>query len=422
MSKEKEREYGIYERKEKMSLAMQIFIALILAIAAGLLLQKHAQFAETYIKPFGTIFLNLLKFIVVPIVLFSIMCGIISMRDIKKVGAIGLKTVVYYMCTTAFAITIGLIGGNLFKKMFPVIATTDLSYQVGEKTSLMDTIVNIFPSNFISPMAEANMLQVIVMALLIGFAIILVGEEKNTRIITACNDLNDVFMKCMEMILKLSPIGVFCLLCPVVAANGATIIGSLAMVLLAAYVCYIVHAVVVYSFAVKTIGGISPLTFFKEMLPAIMFAFSSASSVGTLPINMECTEKLGTSREIASFILPLGATINMDGTAIYQGVCAIFIASCYGIHLTLPQMLTIIFTATLASIGTAGVPGAGMVMLAMVLTSVGLPVDGIALVAGVDRIFDMGRTTVNITGDASCCVIVSNLEKKREARKMAKSM
>lgn len=410
------------KEKKKMSLAMQIFIALVLAIAAGLLLQKHAQFAETYIKPFGTIFLNLLKFIVVPIVLFSIMCGIISMRDIKKVGAIGLKTVVYYMCTTAFAITIGLIGGNLFKKMFPVIATTDLSYQVGEKTSLMDTIVNIFPSNFISPMAEANMLQVIVMALLIGFAIILVGEEKNTRIITACNDLNDVFMKCMEMILKLSPIGVFCLLCLVVAANGATIIGSLAMVLLAAYVCYIVHAVVVYSFAVKTIGGISPLTFFKEMLPAIMFAFSSASSVGTLPINMECTEKLGTSREIASFILPLGATINMDGTAIYQGVCAIFIASCYGIHLTLPQMLTIIFTATLASIGTAGVPGAGMVMLAMVLTSVGLPVDGIALVAGVDRIFDMGRTTVNITGDASCCVIVSNLEKKREARKMAKSM
>ena len=410
------------KEKKKMSLAMQIFIALVLAIAAGLLLQKHAQFAETYIKPFGTIFLNLLKFIVVPIVLFSIMCGIISMRDIKKVGAIGLKTVVYYMCTTAFAITIGLIGGNLFKKMFPVIATTDLSYQVGEKTSLMDTIVNIFPSNLISPMAEANMLQVIVMALLIGFAIILVGEEKNTRIITACNDLNDVFMKCMEMILKLSPIGVFCLLCPVVAANGATIIGSLAMVLLAAYVCYIVHAVVVYSFAVKTIGGISPLTFFKEMLPAIMFAFSSASSVGTLPINMECTEKLGTSREIASFILPLGATINMDGTAIYQGVCAIFIASCYGIHLTLPQMLTIIFTATLASIGTAGVPGAGMVMLAMVLTSVGLPVDGIALVAGVDRIFDMGRTTVNITGDASCCVIVSNLEKKREARKMAKSM
>lgn len=409
------------KNKKKLSLAMQIFIALVLAIIAGLLLQNYADFAENYIKPFGTIFLNLVKFIVVPIVLFSIMSGIISMRDIKKVGSIGLKTIVYYMCTTAFAITFGLIGGNLFKRLFPVVATTDLTYEAAEKTSFMDTIVNIFPSNFVSPMVEANMLQIIVMAILIGFAIILVGEEKNKRVVTACNDMNAVFMKCMEMILKLSPIGVFCLLCPVIAANGATIIGSLAMVLLAAYICYIVHTIVVYSISVKAIGGISPKTFFKEMLPAIMFAFSSASSVGTLPINMECVEKMGVSREVSSFVLPLGATVNMDGTAIYQGVCAIFIASCYGIDLTLPQMLTIILTATLASIGTAGVPGAGMVMLAMVLTSVGLPVDGIALVAGVDRIFDMGRTTVNITGDASCCVVVNNLEKKKEAKIAARN-
>ena len=404
------------KEKKKMSLAMQIFIALVLAIVAGLLMQKYADFAQSYIKPFGTIFLNLVKFIVVPIVLFSIMCGIISMRDIKKVGSIGLKTVVYYLCTTAFAITIGLIGGNLFKGLFPKVATTDLTYEAAEATSFMDTIVNIFPSNFVSPMVEANMLQIIVMALLLGFAIIMIGEEKNARVVNACNDLNDVFMKCMEMILKMSPIGVFCLLCPVIASNGPAIIGSLAMVLLAAYICYIVHAVVVYSIAVKAMGGLSPLEFFKGMLPAIMFAFSSASSVGTLPINMECVEKMGASKEVTSFVLPLGATINMDGTAIYQGVCAIFIAACYGIHLTLPQMLTIILTATLASIGTAGVPGAGMVMLAMVLTSVGLPVDGIALVAGVDRIFDMGRTTVNITGDASCCMIVSNMEKKKEAR------
>ena len=405
------------KQKKRMSLAMQIFIALILAIVVGLLMQSHAEFAENYIKPFGTIFLNLVKFIVVPIVLFSIMCGIISMQDIKKVGAIGLKTVVYYMCTTAFAITFGLIGGNLFKGMFPVVATTDLTYEATESVSFMDTIVNIFPSNFIAPMSESNMLQVIVMSVLFGFAIILIGPEKNPRLIQGCNDLNDMFMKCMEMILKLSPIGVFCLLCPVIATNGPMIIGSLAMVLLAAYVCYIVHAVVVYSLAVKTMGGMSPIAFFKGMLPAIMFAFSSASSVGTLPINMECVEGMGASKEVTSFVLPLGATINMDGTAIYQGVCAIFIASCYGINLTLPQMLTIILTATLASIGTAGVPGSGMVMLAMVLPSVGLPVDGIALVAGVDRIFDMGRTTVNITGDASCCMVVTNLEKKRESRK-----
>ena len=401
---------------KKMSLAMQIFIALILAIIAGLLMGNHADFANSYIKPFGTIFLNLIKFIVCPIVLFSIMCGIISMRDIKKVGSIGLKTVVYYLCTTAFAIVIGLAGGNLFKGMFPVIATTDLTYEASEATSFMDTIVNIFPSNFLSPIVNANMLQIIVMAILLGFAIILVGE-KNKQVVNAFNDLNDIFMKCMEMILKLSPIGVFCLLCPVIASNGAAIIGSLAMVLLTAYICYFVHALVVYSITVKSLGGMNPVTFFKGMMPAIMFAFSSASSVGTLPLNLNCTEKLGADREVASFVLPLGATINMDGTAIYQGVCAIFIAACYGINLTLPQMMTIVLTATLASIGTAGVPGAGMVMLAMVLTSVGLPVDGIALVAGVDRIFDMGRTTVNITGDACCSIIVSNLERKRTARK-----
>ena len=384
------------EKKKHMSLAMQIFVATLLAIFAGVLLQSQADFANNFIKPFGTIFLNLVKFIVVPIVLFSIMCGIISMSDIRKVGVIGLKTVVFYLCTTAFAVTIGLIGGNLFKGMFPVVATTDLAYEASASASFMDTLVNIFPSNFFKPLVEGNMLQVIVMAILMGFSIILVGE-KNVRVVAAFNDLNDIFMKCMELILKLSPIGVFCLLCPIIATNGPAIIGSLAMVLLTAYICYIVHAAVVYSLTVKTMGGMSPVKFFKGMMPAIMFAFSSASSVGTLPINLDCTQKLGAKKEVASFVLPLGATINMDGTAIYQGVCAIFIASCYGIQLTLPQMLTIVLTATLASIGTAGVPGAGMVMLAMVLTSVGLPVDGIALVAGVDRIFDMGRTTVNIT-------------------------
>ena len=409
------------KEKKKLSLAARIFIALVLAIIAGLLLQSHSEFAVSYIKPFGTIFLNLVKFIVVPIVLFSFMCGIISMSDVRKVGSIGLKTVLYYLCTTAFAITIGLIGGNIFKEFFPVIATTDLSYEAAEATSFMDTIVGIFPSNFVEPMVNANMLQIIVMAILLGFGIILIGEEKNHRIVAAFNDLNEVFMKVMELILALSPFGVFCLLCPVVAENGPAIIGSLATVLLAAYICYAVHAIVVYSSTVSALGGMSPLKFFEGMLPAIMFAFSSASSVGTLPINLECTEKLGAKREVASFVLPLGATINMDGTAIYQGICAIFIASCYGISLTLPQMLTIILTATLASIGTAGVPGAGMVMLAMVLTSVGLPVDGIALVAGVDRIFDMGRTTVNITGDAACTIIVSRPEEKRGAKKLSKN-
>ena len=402
-------------KPKKLSLAAQIFIALILAVIAGLLLQSKADFAAAYIKPFGTIFLNLVKFIVGPIVLFSIMAGVVSMRDIKKVGQIGGITVVYYFCTTAVATAIGLVIANLFKGGFPVLETSSLTYEAPAASAPMDVLVNIFPSNFLAPITEANMLQVIVMALLISFAIILLGE-KAQKAVDGINLWNDIFMKCMEMILKLSPIGVFCLLCPVVAANGAMVIGSLAKVILAAYCAYLLHAIIVYSATVSTLGGMSPLRFFKGMMPAIMFAFSSASSVGTLPINMECTENLGASREVSSFVLPLGATINMDGTAIYQGVCAVFIASCYGIHLTPAQMITIVLTATLASVGTAGVPGAGMVMLAMVLASVGLPLDGIALVAGVDRIFDMGRTTLNITGDASCSIIVSNMLRKKGAK------
>ncbi len=404
--------------KKRLPLATQIFIALVLGIIAGLCLQNHVEIAEGYIKPLGTIFLNLLKFIVVPIVLFSIISGIISMKDIRKVGSIGIKTVVYYLCTTAVAIVIGLVGGNLFKGFFPVLETSNLSYEAAEAVPFMDTLVGIFPSNFVAPLSEAVMLQVIVMALLIGFSIILVGPAADPAA-KGINSFNTVFMKCMELILKLSPIGVFCLICPVVAANGSAILGSLAMVLLAAYICYIFHMLLVYSLAVKTLGGLSPIEFIKGQMPAMIFAFSSSSSVGTLPINIKGCEKMGADKEITSFVLPLGATINMDGTAIYQGVCAIFIASCYGITLTPSQMITIVLTATLASIGTAGVPGAGMVMLAMVLASVGLPLDGIALVAGVDRIFDMGRTVVNITGDASCALVVSNLEKKKALKKNA---
>ena len=406
------------ETKKHLPLATQIFIALVLGIITGLCMQGHVEIAEGYIKPWGTIFLNLLKFIVVPIVLFSIMSGIISMSDIKKVGSIGIKTVVYYLCTTAVAIVVGLVGGNLFKGFFPILETSGLSYEAAPSSPFMDTIIGIFPSNFIAPLSEATMLQVIVMAILIGFAIILVGNEAAPAV-KGINSFNTIFMKCMELILKLSPIGVFCLICPVVAANGSAILGSLAMVLLTAYVCYFTHMLVVYSLAVRTMGGMNPVDFFRGQLPAMIFAFSSSSSVGTLPINIKGCEKMGADKEVTSFVLPLGATINMDGTAIYQGVCAIFIAACYGIHLNPTQMLTIVLTATLASIGTAGVPGAGMVMLAMVLASVGLPLDGIALVAGVDRIFDMGRTVVNITGDASCALIVSNLERKKAAKKDA---
>ena len=402
--------------KKKPALSTQIFIALLLAIGAGIALTGNPDFATNYIKPFGTIFLNLIKWIVCPLVFFSIMAGVVSMRDIRKVGAIGGKTVVYYLCTTAFAVAIGLFFANIFKGTFPVLSTTDLKYEPSATSvNFMDTLLNIFPSNFVKPFVDANMLQIIVASLLIGFALIMVSEKFDNIDFQAVEIMNEICMKVMEMILRLSPIGVFCLLCPVVAVNGPSVLGSLLKVLLVAYLCYIIHAVVVYSASVSVLGGMSPLTFFKGMMPAIIMAFSSASSVGTLPLNLECTEKLGADREVASFVLPLGATINMDGTAIYQGVCSVFIASCFGITLTFPQMLTIVLTATLASIGTAGVPGAGMVMLAMVLQSVGLPVEGIALVAGVDRIFDMGRTVVNITGDASCAIVVSNSKRRKKA-------
>ena len=400
--------------KKKLSLAGWILIAMVAGIVAGLLLIPYAEFVTKYLKPFGTIFVNLLKFIVVPIVLLSIVCGMISMKDIKKVGSIGWKTIVYYLVTTAVAIVIGLIIANVFKGVFPALSTTDAAYEA-KTADFMTTIVNIFPSNFWTPLTTANMLQVIVIALFIGAGILLAGEkgELTGKIFES---LNDVFMKIMMFIIKLTPIGVFCLMTDTVASNGPKILSSLAIVLGVAYLAYILHLVIVYSAAVKVLGGMNPWTFFKGMAPAMIFAFTSTSSVATLPLTKECSDNLGANPEYSSFILPLGATINMDGTAIYMGVASIFIACCYGISLTFGQMLTIILTATLASIGTAGVSGAGMIMLAMVLTSVGLPVEGIGLIMGIDKLFDMGRTTLNIVGDASCAIVISRAEEKRLAK------
>ena len=403
--------------KKKLSLTAWIAIGLVLGIIAGLAFQGAPAIATDYIKPFGTIYLNLIKMVVVPVVLLSIMQGIVSLQDVRKVGSIGVKTIAFYLCTTAVAVTLGLVFANLLNVGGGyVIATEGLSYEASEAPSLMDTIVNIFPSNFFAPMVNANMLQVIVIALFFGFGIILAGERGELAKKTV-DSFAEVSFFVMGSILKLSPIGVFALITPVVATNGPDVLLPLLKVILVAYAAYIVHMIFTYSLSVKAFAGLSPFRFFQHMSEPMLFAFSSASSVGTLPFNMEATRHLGARKEISSFVLPLGATINMDGTAIYQGVCAIFIAEIFGIDLGLSQQITIILTATLASIGTAGVPGAGMIMLAMVLESVGLPLEGIALVAGIDRILDMGRTTVNITGDAACTMCVDAWEKKKEARK-----
>ncbi|MBR3690272.1 MAG: dicarboxylate/amino acid:cation symporter [Eggerthellaceae bacterium] len=404
---------------KRLSLTTWIFLALVLGVICGLALQGSPEIADTYIKPLGTIFLNLIKMIVVPLVIFSIIAGVISLEDVKKVGSIGGKTIVFYLITTAFAVTLGIVLANVMNVGANyVLTTSELAYEAKEAPSFIDTIVNIFPSNFVEPMASATMLQCIVIALFFGFGIIGVGK-KAKPVADFVNSMSDVCIKIMHYIIAVAPFGVFGLITPVVANNGPDVLLPLLWLIVVAYVAMILHMAVVYSGLIKFFARKSVLGFFKSIAPVMGFSYASASSVGTLPLNMDCTEKNGVSREITSFVLPLGATINMDGTAIYQGVCAIFIASVFGIDLTIGQQVTIVLTAVLASIGTAGVPGSGMIMLAMVLQSVGLPVEGIALVAGVDRILDMMRTVVNVTGDSCVANCVDSTEKRKAEKNAA---
>lgn len=404
--------------KRKLSLPAWIFIGMILGILVGLCFLKNPDFTTEWIKPIGTIYINLLKFLVVPVVLLSITDGVISLKDLKRVGSVGIKTFVYYMVTTALAVVIGLVLINIFKGAFPALGSTELeglSYEAKEAPSVMSVIVNIFPDNLFKPMVNTDMLPVIVIAILFGAGILAAGD-KGAKIGELVNCANEVVMKIMMMIIKITPIGVFCLMVNVVAVNGPSIVGLLAKVIGVAYLGYIVHVVVVYGCSVKFLSGMSPIAFFKGIAPAMITAFTTTSSNATLPVNMECCNNMGAEPEISSFVLPLGATINMDGTAIYQAVTAVFIACCYGIDLTLGDMLVIVLTATLASIGTAGVSGAGMIMLAMVLAQLNVPVEGIAIIAGVDKLFDMGRTTLNITGDATCALWISKLERKKKEK------
>ena len=380
-------------KKKKLSLPIQILIALIAGIVVGLVcyFAKWEGFTEDYLKPFGDIFVNLLKFIVVPVVLFSMIDGILSMDDMKKVGSVGVKTVLYFLVTTAIACVIGLVFANIFKGagLFPILDGSGQEYTASEFGGFMSTLVSIFPSNMWQSFSTANMLQVIVIALFFGGAILAAGEKARL-----CRDIVSSFYsvieKLMMFVISLAPIGVFTYMSWVVATQGAEILGSLALVLLCAYVGYIVHAVVIYSFSAKVFGKISPLKFFRLASPAMIFAFTSTSSAATLPVSKECADEMGADKDIASFVLPLGSTINMDGTAIY--------------------------TATLASIGTAGVSGAGMIMLAMVLEAIGVPVSYIGLIVAVDRLFDMGRTCLNVTGDIACSVCVTNWEAKKKAK------
>ena len=410
------------EKKRRLSLPAWIFIGMVAGILAGLAFLKAPDFTTEWIKPIGTIYINLLKFLVVPVVVCSITAGVISLQDLRRVGSVGVKTFIYYMFTTAVAVVIGLVVVNLFKGSFQPLSSADLSgleYTAAEAPSVMDVIVGIFPDNLFGPMVSSDMLPVIVIAILFGAGILAAGD-RGKKIGALVEDMNEIVMKIMMMVIKITPIGVFCLMTNVVAVNGPEIVGTLALVIGIAYLSYLIHVVVVYGLSVRFLSGMNPLKFAKGIYPAFICAFTTTSSNATLPLNIECCNKMGAEPEISSFVLPLGATINMDGTAIYQAVATVFIAACYGIDLTIGDMAMVVLTATLASVGTAGVSGAGMIMLAMVLTSIGIPVEGIAIIAGVDKVFDMGRTALNITGDATCALWISKLERAKKAKAAAK--
>lgn len=396
---------------KKMQLTTKILIGLGLGILVGLTLTGSPDTATTYIKPFGTLFLNLIKMIIVPLVFSSLIVGAASVGDVKKLGRIGGKTVGYYLCTTAVAVTIGLILGNVLQPGAGMTIPVDASVAAKDAPSLIDTLLNIFPKNPLKGLVEGNMLQIIAFALFLGIGATSLPEEKGKPFIDFFDSLAEIMYKVTAFIMSLAPYGVFALIAPVVATNGPAVLLPLLKVIGAVYIGCILHSILVYSSAVKVFAKISPINFFKGIMPAALTAFSTTSSSGTLPVSIRCTrENLGVSEGVSSFVLPLGATINMDGTALYQGVCALFVAQVYGLDLTMSQQLTIILTATLASIGTAGVPGAGFIMLTMVVKSVGLPLEGVALIGGIDRVLDMARTSVNVIGDTSAAAVIAATE------------
>ena len=400
-----------------MNLSIKIFIALVLSVVVGLIAGEPAlSFINWWIAPIGTIFINLIKMMIVPVVFFSLVVGMTSLGDTKKLGRIGAKTVCLYLLTTAVAILIGFGIAGIVSPGTGLDLTSNAAVKVKEAPSLMQVLVAMIPANPIDAMAKAQILPVIVFSLFVGIGIVHVGGEKAQLLMKFFDAAAEVSYKIIGIVMQFAPIGVFALLLPVVAKNGPAVLLPLMSVIGCVAVGCVIHAIVVYSSLARVWGGHTPVEFFRGMSEAMMIAFTTCSSAAALPINMKnCQEKLGVSREVSSFVLPLGATINMDGTALYMGVCSLFIANVFGVDLTMGQMLMIILTGTLASIGTAGVPGAGLIMLAMVLQTAGLPLEGLALVAGIDRVLDMFRTCLNITGDGAVTIVMDQEEKKYDS-------
>ncbi|NOI74138.1 dicarboxylate/amino acid:cation symporter [Vibrio coralliilyticus] len=404
--------------KKPMSLTSRVILGMVAGILTGFAIRSlfaDNGFVDTYIvnglfEVGGQIFVASLKMLVVPLVFVSLVCGTSSLKDLSTLGRMGGKTLAFYITTTAVAITLALTMGNLFQPGAGADLTAASSFKSAEAPSLGQVIIDMFPTNPISAMAEGKTLQVIVFAVLFGIAISAAGKP-GERIAAVFADLNEVIMKLVALLMNLAPYGVFFLMAKLFTGLALSAILNLAEYFLVLAGTLVIHGLVTYSVMLKGFTGLSPITFLKKMEDAIMFAFSTASSNATIPVTMETAKnRMGVDNRISSFTVPLGATVNMDGTAIMQGVATAFIAQAFNIDLTMGDYLMVIMTATLASIGTAGVPGVGLVMLAMVLNQVGLPLEGIALIMGVDRLLDMIRTAVNITGDSAVTVIVAKSE------------
>ncbi|NOX36831.1 MAG: dicarboxylate/amino acid:cation symporter [Calditrichaeota bacterium] len=408
----------LFEKILNIQLLNKILLGMILGILLGL--QFGAQISE--VKPVGTAFLRLIQMIVVPLVLASLIVGTASLGDPKKLGRIGMKTFAYYLSTTALAITIGLLMANIFQPgsgLSPEAQAQLLQNYQGQasekmaqmgKTSIVDTILNIIPTNPIDALSSGKMLQIIFFAIFTGIALTIIPQEKSRPVIAFFDGLNEAMLKIVLIAIKIAPYGVFALIADAVGSFGLDIIITLLKYTLVTTAGLLIMASI-YPFIARTFSGISPIKYLKAIRPAQIIAFSTSSSGATLPVTMEVSEEnLGVSNNIASFVLPLGATVNMDGTALYQGVASVFIAQVYGIHLGVGDQLMIVLTATLASIGTAAAPGVGLLMLVMILKQVGIPLEGIALILSVDRLLDMFRTVINVTSDLTASVVVASTE------------
>ena len=396
-------------KKKQLGLSGKIFIALILGIGMGVVMNIFQMngLLNNIIKPVGTIFLNLMKMIIMPLILTTLVSSITNVGDMNRLGMLGKKTILYYMATTIMAAFIGIVLAIILKPGVGIVLTT-AAFDAPQQASIPDLIVSMVPSNPFKSLTDGNTLQVIIFGGFLGIAITLLGEKVD-NIKNLFSSFADIMYKVVEIIMKVAPIAVFALIADLVATNGWEVLVSLIKLMLVIIIASLIQCLVVYSGSVTYFGKISPMKFFKAVIPAQMLSFSTASSAATLPVSMKCAEEeLGISRTVSNFVLNLGSTINMDGGAIYQAACAVFIAQMYGVDLNVTQLIIILVTASLASVGAAAIPGTVIVMMTMVLSAVGLPLDAIALIAGIDRILDMITTSVNVTGDLAACVFVAS--------------